>query len=433
MAYSDDGRYSYVPAKITVGMFNGSNGFVTCKYNNEKWVQLGVFERLCKFKPHRQMSCETELKKAMSGAVFEHDNVPTEGFKYVKACTDLYTLHHRCSDRGDVIIEDPRGFKIAITDDNFYSVLESSGFNVKNGVICRKLAYAWNDGNTRFRLVDAETAEFSEIQKKSSKIIKKVDTTAYLAKKQLQVGHVYESKTGEKLMYMGVHPTYSGDCHLDAIDTGCYSLDFFIGSRTDCTRTAAFVFFKLDSNAPSNSRYLLAGSCSKMLTRELDFDCSNVNFNGMPCTFSNIAADMEVNPLFNKLDVKCLTSSPSTELLSYDAFTRYVFLCNYCAVVEVPQGFSSKTQWHMSKTFGVVQHALNYRYDKRITFRERRTANLWGYSWQNAPREHSYYDFEAKLAYSQLQLLVPVLFYENGNRVREEHALLFYSSYAKKR
>ena len=216
--------YSYVPNKITVGMFNGTDGFVTCKYKGEKWLQVSIFERLCSFKPHRQLSCEKEIKKALAGAVFEHDNVPTEGFKFCAADNDLYKLYHKYGSRGDVVLEDPRGFNIAITEDNFFGLLSSSGFSMKDRVILRKLAYAWSDRDCRFLLVDAETDKFNKTQDASSKIIKAVDTMTYLTKKQLQVGHIYLTKTGEKYMYLGEHSTYSGRCHLNAYDNGWYSL-----------------------------------------------------------------------------------------------------------------------------------------------------------------------------------------------------------------
>lgn len=417
--------YSYVPAKISVGMFNGTCGFVTCKYKGEKWLQIGIFERLCKFKPHRQMSCETELKKAMSGAVFEYDNVPTTGFKYVKSNEDLYTMHRKWNERGDIVLDDPRGFSIAITDDNFFKLLESSGFNVKAGVIDRKLAYAWNETDCRFQLVDAETEKFSKVQAASSKILKKVDSTIYLTKRQLQLGRVYESKDGTKLMYMGEHSTYSGDCHLDAFDNGGhYALDRHLEDRTDCTRKDPSVFFRLDSNR-YNQFYFLTSSCSKLLVKELDFDCNSIKYKGKPCTYENIKADMAIQPLFNMIAVDSIANCQNVPI-SLSTFRSHVFFNDYYGDDVTPQGFNWRTSWLLSQTFGAVEHRPNYGYDKRITFQEKRNnTNSWGYSWSNVPHERKYNATDIGLAYDELKVLAPVLYYGNGNRMPEEYALCF--------
>ena len=420
--------YSYVPNKITVGMFNGTDGFVTCKYKGEKWLQVSIFERLCGFKPHRQLSCEKEIKKALAGAVFEHDNVPTEGFKFCAADNDLYKLYHKYGSRGDVVLEDPRGFNIAITEDNFFGLLSSSGFSIKDRVILHKLAYAWSDRDCRFLLVDAETDKFNKTQDASNKIIKAVDATTYLTKKQLQIGHIYLTKTGEKYMYLGEHPTYSGRCHLNAYDNGCYSLETYLADRTDMTRENPIVLFRLFSKTPHQPcEYVLQSSCSKLFTEELDEDGSAYRYRDIACTYENIKQDMAFQPLFNKLDFKRLTyCNAATELVSFDTFRKVLFSTSYEQQL-IPQGFSYRTHWFMSETYRYLHRYTSWNNNNKIIFSGRCSSrySLWSPSNLNSSVELEYSTSDINLAYTDIKPLFNVLYFENGNKVRDYDALCF--------
>ena len=431
MAYYKDTchrDYSYVPNKITVGMFNGTDGFVTCKYKGEKWLQVSIFERLCGFKPHRQLSCEKEIKKALAGVVFEHDNVPTEGFKFCAADNDLYKFYHKYGSRGDVVLEDPRGFNIAITEDNFFSLLSSSGFNIKDRVILRKLAYAWSDRDCRFLLVDAETDKFNKTQEASSKIINAVDTMKYLTKKQLQVGHIYLTKTGDKYMYLGEHPTYSGRCHLNAYDNGCYSLESYLADRTDMTRENSIVLFRLDDKTSKLNEYVLQSSCSKMFTKELDEDGSDYKYRDITCTYENIKQDMAFQLLFNKLDFKRLTYCNNvTELVSLDTFRKVLFNKSYDQYL-LPQGFYWRTSWFMSETYKYLKsYNTSFSNNDKVIFREYRSSssNRWWSSSYLSSVEHEYYMSDFRQAYADIKPLFNVLYFENGNKVRDYDALCF--------
>ena len=420
--------YSYVPNKITVGMFNGTDGFVTCKYKGEKWLQVSIFERLCGFKPHRQLSCEKEIKKALAGAVFEHDNVPTEGFKFCAADNDLYKLYHKYGSRGDVVLEDPRGFNIAITEDNFFGLLSSSGFSMKDRAILRKLAYAWSDRDCRFLLVDAETDKFNKTQDASNKIIKAVDATTYLTKKQLQIGHIYLTKTGEKYMYLGEHPTYSGRCHLNAYDNGCYSLETYLADRTDMTRENPIVLFRLSCKTPHQPcEYVLQSSCSKLFTEELDEDGSAYRYRDIACTYENIKQDMAFQPLFNKLDFKRLTYfNAATELVSFDTFRKVLFSTSYEQQL-IPQGFSYRTHWFMSETYRYLYRRTSWNNNNKIIFSGRCSSRyiLWSSSNLNSSVELEYSTSDFKQAYADIKPLFNVLYFENGNKVRDYDALCF--------
>ena len=420
--------YSYVPNKITVGMFNGTDGFVTCKYKGEKWLQVSIFERLCGFKPHRQLSCEKEIKKALAGAVFEHDNVPTEGFKFCAADNDLYKLYHKYGSRGDVVLEDPRGFNIAITEDNFFGLLSSSGFSMKDRAILRKLAYAWSDRDCRFLLVDAETDKFNKTQDASNKIIKAVDATMYLTKKQLQIGHIYLTKTGEKYMYLGEHPTYSGRCHLNAYDNGCYSLETYLADRTDMTRENPIVLFRLSCKTPHQPcEYVLQSSCSKLFTEELDEDGSAYRYRDIACTYENIKQDMAFQPLFNKLDFKRLTYfNAATELVSFDTFRKVLFSTSYEQQL-IPQGFSYRTHWFMSETYRYLYRRTSWNNNNKIIFSRRCSSRyiLWSSSNLNSSVELEYSTSDFKQAYADIKPLFNVLYFENGNKVRDYDALCF--------
>ena len=163
-------KYDYVPKRLTLGKVKDESGaFVTCRYKNDKWMNPTVFERLSGFKPSVSRNSETELKKAVFGAVWSEENTPTSGFSFVDWNKDLYNLYYHsseCDDASecdDVVLLDPRGFKVAVTADNFWQMMQCAGMNMEDGKISHKFAYAWAVNSNRFQLVDAESDEFKTI------------------------------------------------------------------------------------------------------------------------------------------------------------------------------------------------------------------------------------------------------------------------------
>ena len=98
----------FIPEKVTLGKFK-DYAFLTCKFNDEKWVSPSVFERLCGYKPHTQRDSKKELKKAIFNVVDVIDNEPTKGFRFVSYGGNVYGISD-FNDSGNVILRDPRGF-----------------------------------------------------------------------------------------------------------------------------------------------------------------------------------------------------------------------------------------------------------------------------------------------------------------------------------
>lgn len=91
---SDDYKYDfYIPKTFAIGLSNssGNPGFPSMKTPDGKWTSVGVFEKICGFKPWTQRSEEKEINKALNQAVDIIENVPMAGFKIVDIYNNVYS------------------------------------------------------------------------------------------------------------------------------------------------------------------------------------------------------------------------------------------------------------------------------------------------------------------------------------------------------
>ena len=332
MKHSKEANYDFVPSDIVLGMFENEYAFATCKYKYDKWLAPSIFKRLCGFAPHDQRDPEQQLKKTIYNAVTTVPNEPVEGFKYFEHNENVYGMVYHDEECHDMTVEDPRGFKVSITAEDFYFMLEKCGFNMENGVMTgHKFAYAWVDRDSRFKIVDAETAKFKKVKEASDKLKHKTDNSLFLTKSKLEVGKVYKGteKMPGKYMYMGVHDIYSREYHLNALKNGSYLVGEDLkeakatdGNTKDWTHEKHMVFYKICDHANVVGQYdpyVTRSSISKHLDSEVKEDFSkHLMHNGKPLTYENVKADMEHSPQFNMLDVK--SYSPCAKELSLEDF-----------------------------------------------------------------------------------------------------------------
>ena len=79
---------NFIPSKFVSGTFDRQLiehgpikiAYLSCKFHG-KWMNLGKFEKLTRYKPYEQRNAVKEVEKAIYQNVVEHDNVPTSGIK----------------------------------------------------------------------------------------------------------------------------------------------------------------------------------------------------------------------------------------------------------------------------------------------------------------------------------------------------------------
>lgn len=361
----DDIEYAidYIPNKITVGLFNYEcetiknntvpAGFISWKNPKGKWRSPSIFERLCGFKPHKQLDSVKELTKTIKNCVIEYDNVPVSSLKVISWNEDVYSMdntnnHYDCTH--NVLLEDPRGFVIGISNDDFFELLKYSGWNLKDGILNVEVVYASVFYNSGLILLPTTHNKYQEIADKSKKLFEKEKSKdTYITKSQLKVGHVYMSsehapfKKGE-YMYLGIHNTYSLRCHVEAVRTGKYHLDKYLNNEKrnqdiwQQTTKGRMIFYKINSsekkwNAHHSALYnpeeiyVARPNISKCFTHEVELDkyAKMYNDSSKKVTYENVLADMQKSIIFNK--IKLLNYTPEINNIyctyrpiSYDAF-----------------------------------------------------------------------------------------------------------------
>ena len=58
-------------------------GIPSCRFMLNKWTDMNLFEKMTGFRPTNMVNKEKEIKKMLTGSVFEIENVPTSGFKLI--------------------------------------------------------------------------------------------------------------------------------------------------------------------------------------------------------------------------------------------------------------------------------------------------------------------------------------------------------------
>lgn len=131
----------------------------------------------------------------------KHENVPTKGFKIFKQA-NRFSYNRFASYRNvSFEIQDPRGWVFEITQNNLAWIIDNCSIN--KGDIEGEFVYGW-DGKDRL-LIPCSSETF-----KDNIIFSNIlNSQSYITPKNLQMWHVYKSKQGEKMMFVGRHDIYS--------------------------------------------------------------------------------------------------------------------------------------------------------------------------------------------------------------------------------
>lgn len=187
--YSLKVEYDFIPQKVYVGRFMHASagidcGFVTCKHKESKWLWESVFSRLTGgFKPHVQRDAEVELTKTIHAAVGELDNAPEAGFKLVlDARHELHNIYSiaEFKDASNWLVEDPRGFVVAVSRKEVMNILACNGGNIKDGVFAGKCCYAFSTSAGRACLIPANDQAYEDVKAASDVTIKMHHDRAHL-------------------------------------------------------------------------------------------------------------------------------------------------------------------------------------------------------------------------------------------------------------
>ncbi len=175
----------YIPKTIKVG-FQKREGTFTGKlayiiYTDDK----GVLRKETSWQNWRDKKIEP----------LDFVNEPTSGFMINKD-VQRYNWSHFSSNRSYIRIHDPRGFEFEITPENLIGILMSG--DCSRRVLDGKFVYSWS-GTELVLLPESsegyqESVSFTKLQGVK---IKAVD---------LKVGHVYQTKKTEKVVFLGRFP-----------------------------------------------------------------------------------------------------------------------------------------------------------------------------------------------------------------------------------
>lgn len=130
----------------------------------------------------------------------EHDNIPISGFKIYKQA-NRFSYNRFCSYRNVVLeVQDPRGWVFEISHNNLAWIIDNC--NINKGDIDGKFVYGW-DGKDRV-LIPCGSDTYKELVEYS----KKVNGQQFIQPNDFKPFHVYKSRQGETMMFVGRYDVY---------------------------------------------------------------------------------------------------------------------------------------------------------------------------------------------------------------------------------
>lgn len=179
----ENGKVVYIPV-YTSDEPTYKVGFVS--YFDEK----GKFRHETSFEGWRNPKVPTE----------EYENIPTEGFKFFKQA-NRFSYNRFCSYRNVALeVQDPRGWVFEISHNNLAWIIDNC--NINKGVIDGEFVYGW-DGKDRV-LIPCESDTYKELVEYSEK----VNGQQFIQPNDFKPFHIYKSRQGETMMYVGRFDVY---------------------------------------------------------------------------------------------------------------------------------------------------------------------------------------------------------------------------------
>ncbi len=196
-------------------------GLPSCKFMLNKWTDMNTFEKMTGFRPTNMVNKEKEIKKMLTGSVFEIENVPTSGFKLIDIQNNsLYPLVGYLSyGRVFAYIYDPRGFIFCIEFSYFWKTLVRNNISIEHdNTISGRFLYSWTQrypsSNVELRLINennmVSTDEY-DVTKESDLLDNRKDNPGIKAK-DFVPGTVYDYNNNgqiERVLFVGKYNMYS--------------------------------------------------------------------------------------------------------------------------------------------------------------------------------------------------------------------------------
>lgn len=197
-------------------------GLPSCRYMMNKWTDINLFEKITGFRPTNMINKEKEIKKMLTGSVFELDNVPTSGFKLVDIQNNsLYPQASYLSyGRTYAYIYDPRGFVFSVLFSNFWNSLIKNNISIdKDKTISGRFVYSWKESCPNSNVIDftlihendmVSTSEYDVIKEKD--IINNRKEKPGIKAKDFIPGTIYDYNNNgviERVLFVGKYNMYS--------------------------------------------------------------------------------------------------------------------------------------------------------------------------------------------------------------------------------
>lgn len=182
-------KVMYIPKRLKVG------------FNNRMDTFTGKLAYIIYYDEHNKLHKEASWEHWRDESIkpWELDNTPIDGLiinKKVGDCDNGWD-HRKAYCR----IYDPRGFEFEITIDNLLYILECTNYVAGKG-FDGKFVYAWS--GTDLVLMPLNSPDYKEVKHYTE--LKSTNNMIKL--KDLKVGAVYVTPTGDKYVYMGKHDKY---------------------------------------------------------------------------------------------------------------------------------------------------------------------------------------------------------------------------------
>lgn len=216
-------KTAFAPAAFAVGRKLASHvglAILSCRYPKHGWTQLARFKTLVGYAPGQQRDMEVEMAKAVSGAVAMVENKPLTGFKLVaqrhssrgEAIASWTAEARAANECAAFLVEDPRGFAVAVEPSSFYLLLEASGGCLDGYAFRCEAAYVWDSASSCPRLVPASSETWKRAWAESRAAEEAEAKRVWLKPSQLATGKFYvAAKPGQ-------------DRGAEAEPTGCFYL-----------------------------------------------------------------------------------------------------------------------------------------------------------------------------------------------------------------
>lgn len=197
-------------------------GIPSCRFMLNKWTDMNLFERLTGFRPTNMVNKEKEIKKMLTGSVFEIDNVPTSGFKLIDIQNNSLYNHVGYLTYGKLFayIYDPRGFIFCVEFSDFWKSLSKNNISIgEDKTISGSFLYSWKQiypyqNNINLTLInenDIVLTYENDILKESDLIDNRKENPG-IKSKDFVPGTVYDHNNNgqiERVLFVGRYNMYS--------------------------------------------------------------------------------------------------------------------------------------------------------------------------------------------------------------------------------